>query len=147
MKIRNSIECYILKKSSNSVKCYDVLLMHKPENKVHPPFYQPITGGIENAEMPIDACIREVHEETGIFLLKNKVKQLDYNYEFYTKPKDMYVRKNLFLVFIKEEPLVTISDEHDGYMWTNIEKVNALLYWDSNKTALKKIMETVFHGN
>lgn len=141
MKIRNSIECYILIQNSNNV-----LLMHKPESKAHPSFFQPITGGIEEGEDAFSACIREVKEETGIILKKDEVKWIkDYNYEFDAKGRDLHVKKNLFIVFMEKEPSVTISDEHDGYKWTNLSKVPEFLYWDSNRISYKRIIAEIKH--
>jgi len=67
-KVKESIECWIFNQVTQKV-----LLLHVPISKDSSvPFWQPITGGIEENESPLKACIREVVEETGL-IINNRI--------------------------------------------------------------------------
>ncbi|MEV3857659.1 NUDIX domain-containing protein [Streptomyces sp. NPDC050095] len=63
MTTKCSIECWIVNPDQ------DVRLLQIPalEGK-HEAFWQPITGGIEDSETPLQAALREIREETGLEL-------------------------------------------------------------------------------
>ncbi len=132
MRIKNSIECYVIKPSVDSI-C-EVLLLHKPETERHPSFWQPVTGGIENRESPEDACVREVFEETGIRLTPSKITDMDFHFEIKMDEEDILIKKTLFCTTLLEDNVtVNISSEHDTYKWVSFDLVYPNLFWESNK--------------
>lgn len=142
MQVKKSIECYVIKPSIDNI-C-EVLLLHKPETKMHPSFWQPVTGGIENTESPADACIREVYEETGINLTPDQVNDLDFHFEIKLKESDLLIKKNLFCTtFLTDNVAVNISSEHDDYKWIPLQHVYQYLFWESNKNTFYHLWESL----
>ncbi len=138
MKVKNSIECYIIRVSTNGFT--EILLLHKPKTDRHPAFWQPITGGIEQGEKPLDACIREVKEETNLNVRRESIEDLDFKFEIFIEDCDLVIKKSLFICRrLNSELEVTISDEHDDFMWSKIEDVRNYLFWDSNKNTFNKL--------
>ena len=138
MKVKNSIECYLIR--DNTQGLLEVLLLHKPRTFRHPAFWQPITGGIEFEETPIDACIREVKEETGLEIRREDIKDLNFQFEILIEESDLLIKKSLFACkILNVECEVKISDEHDDFMWTKFEEVKGYLFWESNKSTFKKL--------
>ena len=138
MKIKHSIECYIVREGLNGF--IEVLLLHKPQTNRHPAFWQPITGGIEKLEKSIEACIREVKEETNLQINLQIVRDLNYEFEILIREDDLVIKKSLFMCRDLDPDLeIKISDEHDDFMWVKLEEVRNYLFWDSNKNTFKEL--------
>ncbi|CAN2038992.1 NUDIX pyrophosphatase [Candidatus Magnetomoraceae bacterium gMMP-15] len=134
MKIKNSIECWIINKDTHKV-----LLLLCPETHKHRAYWQPITGGMEKNESLLQACLREVREETGIILQDNELKILIEGYAICLPNEKMELRKSVFIAEINACEVI-ISDEHIGYKWILPEDVSQCLLWESNKQTYKSIL-------
>jgi len=138
MRIKHSIECYVAREGSDGF--IEILLLHKPETKRHPAFWQPITGGIEKNEKPIEACIREIEEEASLHINIEEIKDLNYEFEISLVEDDLVIKKSLFMYRDQNPALeIKISDEHDDFMWVKLEEVREYLFWDSNKSTFKEL--------
>ena len=69
---RNSVAIFLVRKSSVNGGEYEVLIRQQPLcieipdiNEDHQLYPCPITGGIEEGELPEEAAVREVYEEAG----------------------------------------------------------------------------------
>lgn len=132
METKQSIECWILTQEQPS----SVLLMHVGAKKSHPHFFQPITGGIEKGENPIEACIREIREETGIEIEESELQRLPET--FLAKINDnLAIEKTIFTTRLPESDITINPAEHTGYQWAQTQEVESLLYWQSNKDTWK----------
>jgi 8-oxo-dGTP pyrophosphatase MutT (NUDIX family) len=79
--IRYSIECWLLGLDGR------VLLLQVPGRPgEHDPFWQPVTGGIENWESPSEAAVREVREETGFRLAEADLNEIASGLRVVTSP-------------------------------------------------------------
>lgn len=144
MKIKNSIECYIVRERLNGF--IEILLLHKPSTNRHPAFWQPITGGIEKYEKPIEACIREVMEEANLQMNLKIIKDLNYEFEIFLKEDDLVIKKSLFMCRDLDPELeIKISDEHDDFIWVKLEEVRDYLFWDSNKNTFKELYKVLIN--
>ena len=142
MRIKHSIECYVAREGSDGF--IEILLLHKPETKRHPAFWQPITGGIEKDEKPIEACIREVKEEANLYTNIETIKDLNYEFEISLMEDDLIIKKSLFMYRDLNPNLdIKISDEHDDFMWVKLEAVKEYLFWDSNKNTFKELYKVL----
>ena len=101
-------------------------------------FWQPITGGIENGEIPEVACIREIFEETGLKTTLTKL--LKIGHHTVVMNEDLSIFKTLFLMETKQKD-IRISDEHVDFMWTKVKTVPDILYWQSNQETFQMVVE------
>ena len=129
--MRQSIEAWIYHPEER-----EILLLKVEDETVS--FWQPITGGIESGEIPEEACLREIKEETGLLLHRSNLTGLG---DFMVKIDDnLSIHKNLFLV-LTEQKEIQISDEHVGAQWVALDKVSSQLYWPSNQATFEMISE------
>lgn len=135
-KVKESIECWIFNQVTQKV-----LLLHVPISKDSSvPFWQPITGGIEKNESSLEACMREVIEETGLII--NEQDLIGWKETIRVNLPTINIKKSLFLGIINECEII-ISEEHDQYKWVSPKSVSRSLYWDSNRDAWGKIQTLI----
>jgi dATP pyrophosphohydrolase len=135
MTIRHSIECWVFNQSG------EVLLLHVPPTATDPlGFWQPITGGIEGNESALEACLREVCEETGLTLDADGVREIANDIAVMITA-DLTIDKTLFRARTAARA-VTISSEHDHQEWVAIDDVPTWLHWPSNRETWETIAST-----
>ena len=107
-------------------------------------YWQPISGGIERGEKPIDTVKREVFEETGIKDLKNII-YLNYSFTFETIWHDKLTKMKeiCFAAEIDETRKITLSNEHQEYKWCTETEARKFLKWEFNLNALNRLIEYV----
>ena len=89
-------------------------------------------GHVEKDEPIVEAVIREIKEETN---LDGAVG------DFYEAIQDDYVHKRTVQVVMYLKNItgdVSISDEHDNWMWANLEKIKTLELSTAFEKVLKK---------
>ena len=108
--------------------------------------WQFIAGGGEDRETPVEAAVREISEEGGVFGAKViPLTSMCYiradifpKRHLYGWPKDMYVLPEYAFGFECTEE-IRLSHEHTECVWLNFEDAYAKLQWDSNRTALYEL--------
>ncbi len=106
-------------------------------------YWQSIAGGGEENESPREAAQREAYEEAKIPLSSNylALTTLTFVPVYHFKARQFW-DKNLFVIpvyyFAVDASLVeiAISHEHTLFEWVSYEEGQALLQWDSDRTAL-----------
>jgi dATP pyrophosphohydrolase len=118
-----------------------LILKRVPEREGH---WQPISGGIEEGEKPIDTIKREITEETGIQELE-RIIDLKYSFIFKTlkHAKITKMREICFAAEIKREKPIKISNEHEEYKWCTEDEAKNLLKWKNNIIAFNKLINLV----
>ena len=118
-----------------------LILKRVPERKGH---WQPITGGIEEGEKPLDTIKREVYEETGIKELK-RIIDLKYSFIFKTtwRGKLTKMREYCYATEIKEEKAIRLSNEHEEYKWCTEDEAKIFLKWEHNINPLNKLINLI----
>ncbi len=135
-KVKESIECWIYNQVTQKV-----LLLHVPISKdSNVPFWQPITGGIGENESSLEACIREVVEETGLII--NEQDLIGWKETIRVNISTLNIKKSLFLGKVNDNEII-ISEEHDEYKWVSPKSVSRSLYWDSNRDTWGKIQTLI----
>jgi dATP pyrophosphohydrolase len=139
MTIRDSIECWIVTPDDGGRR---VLLMRTAPSSVGdwPQFWQAVTGGMEDGETPLDACRREIREETGMEVAAGRIQSLDLTQEIPVPAAGWLVRKRVFLAEAPEQP-IAISPEHVDARWVPVGEVEAMLHWDTCRTAFARVRE------
>jgi len=120
----------------------DVLLLHVPASASPPKgFWQPLTGGIEAAEKPLEAVVREIREETGQQVDPAAFRFVDDGVRVVAA--DFEVVKTLYLVELPARGIVTSPAEHDDHRWVAPGEVAALLHWQSNRETWGRISSLI----
>ena len=141
-KLRYSIECWI---SAETQRGICVLLLNKinKRNRAET-FWQPVTGGIECDESPMEACLREVFEETGLFLQRRELKVLPTPVDVTLAADNRIIRKHVFIAKLSagRHP-VRLSKEHVGFNWTPVDLIKNKLRWESDKERWDMVSTTL----
>lgn len=106
-------------------------------------FWQFISGGGEDSELPLEAAKREAFEEANIsndsnyisLESKTTIPVVNITGKF-TWGKDLFVVPEYCFGVDASNQEITLSPEHEKIMWLKYEEVKKLLKYDSNKTAL-----------
>jgi lipoyl(octanoyl) transferase len=120
-----------------------VLLLHRKPERGN--FWQPITGAIEDGEMPLEAARRELLEETGA---GGEPKAMDLTQSFMIE--SMFLASRLGEPIIASEvcfellvdssiPIRVDDDEHDGHGWFTFAEASAKVRWTDDREALEEL--------
>ena len=88
----------------------------------------------------MEACLREVAEETGIRLNASDVVTVLRRYTVWVPEYNLEVHKPIFTAETTVEE-IRISDEHLAYKWVPLHKVESYLFWDSSKATFQKVKD------
>lgn len=132
--IKYSIECWLYNDLQDRF-----LLLRCPVTHRHDEYWQPVTGG-RNAEEPcVEACLREVEEETGVKLAAEMLETVIPEFCFCIPEARIELRKPVYLARVRSEKVV-LSSEHIGYYWFDATDVESHLHWDSNKESFRQVL-------
>lgn len=127
-----------------------VLIMERADKNG---FWQSVTGSLEHGETPLQAAIREVHEETGLDATQYDLQDWHASnvYEIYPHWRHRYApgvtlnTEHLFgLTLRKPLPIKLAPDEHVQYEWVDWREAAKRVFSWTNVDALSKLGER--HG-
>ena len=113
-------------------------------------FWQSVTGSVEGDETPLQAAIREVHEETGLDATQYNLQdwQASNVYEIYPHWRHRYApgvvenTEHLFGLELPSKLTIKLApDEHVRYQWVDWREAANLVFSWTNVDALKKLGE------
>ena len=113
-------------------------------------FWQGVAGGVEDGETLIEAAGRELAEETGLIAAPTSWLALDAQASVPATvfrdwrrwgPDTFVVREFAFGVEIGAGAEIRLSDEHAEHRWLDLAAAQALVRYDSNRTALWELNE------
>ena len=113
-------------------------------------FWQSVTGSVEGDETPLQAAIREVHEETGLDATQYNLQdwQASNVYEIYPHWRHRYApgvlenREHLFgLELPSALPIKLEPNEHVRYEWVDWREAAKRVFSWTNVDALKRLGE------
>ncbi|MGW2998737.1 NUDIX hydrolase [Streptomyces sp. NPDC001155] len=139
MTTRYSIECWITNPDQG------VLLLQVPARPgKYEAFWQPITGGIEDGETPLQAALREIREETGLKLTESQLIEIAANLVVVISPEETII-KTLYAASTPDAKVITNPLEHQAHQWLPPAQVADVLFWGSNRDTWKLVRQP--HGD
>jgi dATP pyrophosphohydrolase len=128
-------------------KDLQVLIMERADKAG---FWQSVTGSLEKGETPIQAAVREVHEETGLNAIQYDLQdwQASNIYEIYPHWRHRYApgvienKEYLFgLELPSNVPIKLAPNEHLRYEWVDWREAAKRVFSWTNVDALKRLGE------
>jgi len=113
-------------------------------------FWQSVTGSLEGGETPVQAALREIHEETGIDAPPARL--LDWHrcnrFEIRAEWRKRYapdVTHNVEHVFSlcipAEQSILLAPDEHDALIWLSHDEAAEKVFSWTNRDAILQLPE------
>ena len=113
-----------------------VLLLQHPDTTTSGHWDFP-KGHIEKGEDEIQTALRELKEETGI----DKAKIIDDFHNLISYSKETILKEVVFFLGITNQEKVSISSEHQNFVWLEYESAYERLTYDNAKKTLKKAFD------
>tara|TARA_B100000809_G_C15048986_1_gene498284 strand:- start:648 stop:1055 length:408 start_codon:yes stop_codon:yes gene_type:complete len=110
-----------------------VLLLQHPDTTTSGHWDFP-KGHVEKGEDEIQTALRELKEETGI----DKVKIIDDFHNLISYSKETILKEVVFFLGITNQEKVSISSEHQNFLWLEYESAYERLTYGNAKKTLKK---------
>ncbi|KFA59922.1 Dihydroneopterin triphosphate pyrophosphohydrolase type 2 (nudB) [Gilliamella apicola] len=117
-----------------------------------PNFWQSVTGSIEINELPFNAAIREVLEETNIDIIGQNLELIDakhtIEFEIFPQFRHKYAPKvkmnteHWFYLLLSHE-ITPILTEHLAYQWLIIDDAANLTLSPNNRDAINQIASMI----
>jgi lipoyl(octanoyl) transferase len=124
-----------------------VLLLHRKPERGN--FWQPITGSIEEGELPLDAARRELAEETG---QGGEPEAIDLEQSFMiesqflaaTIPSPIIATETAFSFAMPPGTAIRMdTNEHDHCGWFSFAEAYEKIRWTDDREALEKVERTL----
>lgn len=123
-----------------------ILLVQRASGESYEPGGWELPGGsvdIEDFKTLVTETKREVLEETGL-----DVENIDYisHYDEYNGEFDAKFKMFLFTAKLQDQQNITISEEHDDYMWVDIDEAKKYMIWEPQVNQLVYLKKRI-NGN
>lgn len=122
----------------------EILLLKRNADFV---FWQSVTGSLEVGEVPADAALRELHEETGISGVELIDCHCSVDFEISPRWRNRYapgVTVNTEHVFLCQLPArveVTLcAEEHTEFVWLDYQSTLAKVTSHTNRAAIERFV-------
>ena len=123
----------------------EVLALRRGTSGRCPGSWETVHGTIESGETPVQASLRELHEETG--LAPQKLYNLSRTEAFYQHRTDELALIPVFVAFVAPDTPVRLSDEHDRSEWLRLPDAARRFAWPRERRALDDILSIVGGGD
>ncbi|MEN9344196.1 MAG: hypothetical protein RLZZ453_983 [Chlamydiota bacterium] len=119
-----------------------LLLLQRASNKSEPGRWGVPGGKLEKEETPEQAAVRELSEETGIFLARPS--QVQYVGALYIqKPTVDYVY-HLLKIQVDQKPDICLSNEHENYKWASLKDLQEMPLMSGGQEILDYYRKTLW---
>jgi dihydroneopterin triphosphate diphosphatase len=123
----------------------EVLALRRGSDGRCPGSWETVHGTIESGETPVQASLRELHEETG--LAPQKLYNLSRTEAFYQHRTDELALIPVFVAFVAPDASVRLSAEHDRSEWLRPADAARRFAWPRERRALDDILSIVGGGD
>jgi 8-oxo-dGTP pyrophosphatase MutT (NUDIX family) len=114
----------------------EFLLLHR-SGRDGSPFWQGVSGWIEDGELPHLAALRELREETGFDAIE--LYEVDALFDLYAWRRGTIEGIVPFAVLIEGDADPTLSEEHDDWRWMLLAAAIELVPYEPQRAALRRI--------
>lgn len=120
----------------------EVLLLRRAPGRILPGLWQCVSGSLEAGERVAAGALRELEEETGFRAGDIEAfYDLDLVNQFHEPSMDGIVTAAVFAVRLHLAAEPTLSPEHDGARWVEIDDAYGEVIWPGYRTAIERIRD------
>lgn len=123
----------------------EVLALRRGANGRCPGSWETVHGTIEPGETPVQASLRELHEEAG--LTPQRLYNLSRTEAFYQHRTDEVALIPVFAAFVAADAEPRLSPEHDRAEWLTPAAAAKRFAWPRERRALEDILSIVGGGD
>lgn len=136
-----TIDAYVLRRESDE---WRVLALRRGQGTRCPSSWESVHGAIEPGEVPHDAALREIFEETGL-----PVQRLYHVgvQPFYIGAVGIVSLSVGFAAVVDPAAHVILSDEHDAFEWMSGSDAQARFTWPRTRAMLGEILDILKSGD
>jgi type II secretory ATPase GspE/PulE/Tfp pilus assembly ATPase PilB-like protein/8-oxo-dGTP pyrophosphatase MutT (NUDIX family) len=136
-----TIDAYVLRHENSE---WRVLALRRAQGTRCPTSWESVHGAIEPGELPHDAALREIFEETGL-----EVQRLYHVgvQPFYIGAIGIVSLSVGFAAVVDESAHVILSDEHDAFEWMSGSEAQSRFTWPRTRTMLGEILDILRTGD
>lgn len=121
-----------------------LVLLRSPEKHG---YWNPAAGGIEDGELPSEAALRELEEETGLARpVRLEPLPLELGYRRPDESGGFWVTLHAFWVAAPEGWEPTLNEEHVEYRWCSASEALELLAYPEPREALRFVARRMAGG-
>ena len=136
------VDTYALRGAGDNL---EILTLRRSASGRCPGSWETVHGTVEPGETPVQASMRELHEETG--LVPDKFYNLSRTEAFYQHATDELALIPVFAAFVSAQATVRLSDEHDRAEWLSAKTAVSRFAWPRERRALDDILSIVGGGD
>jgi dihydroneopterin triphosphate diphosphatase len=123
-------DCFVVRQREDP----EFLLLRRAAGKIYEGSWRMVGGKLEAGEKAFEACLRELHEETGLVPLR--LWAVPYVNRFYEWQRDQVHDIPVFLAECAPNAQVVLDDEHDAATWVGQDEALKLLEWPCQREGL-----------
>ncbi|MGH7528106.1 MAG: NUDIX hydrolase [Gemmatimonadales bacterium] len=136
------VDLYVLRGTGRGLEC---LLLRRGTGGRCPGSWETVHGHIETGELPAEAAVRELLEETG--LTPSRLYNLSRVESFYQHRLDEVALVPVFVAFVPSDASVRLGGEHDGCEWLRPEQARRRFAWPRERRALDDVVTLLGSGD
>jgi dATP pyrophosphohydrolase len=135
------VDVLVLRRAGMALEC---LLLRRATGGRSPGSWEMVHGHVDPGELPRDAALRELREETGFTPLS--MYSLSRVESFYLHKNDAVTLVAMFAAFV-DRTAVQLSDEHDDCVWLTLDEARRRFAWPREVRCLDDTLHLIGSGD
>lgn len=124
---------------------WQALVLRRASGKRSPGSWETVHGRMHGGELPVEAALRELREETG--LIPERFYNLSRAESFYLHRTDELELIPAFCALVSPGAVCRVADEHDTSEWLATDAAMARLSWPRDVRSLADAMHLLGGGD
>jgi dihydroneopterin triphosphate diphosphatase len=141
MNVRHDMVTVLVVRPDSSGKSHEFLQLHRVAHDYMGGTWQIIRGGVNADETYVNAALREMTEESGLY--PREFYRLDSVESFYTAVDDTLWHSVAFCAIVDREERAQLNNEHDDFRWIAREQIERHTMWSSELQLLSDLRRTI----